>query len=406
MTAGAWIVNARVLTLAGERRRRGPALRDLGVLARGHVRFEGGVVREVVESASAPRMDRGAVEEVVDAGGRVLMPGFVDCHTHACWAGSRVDEWLDLRAGAKYLDILVRGGGIMSTVRAVRDASPEGLSADLRARLRRMRRCGTTTCEVKSGYGLSAEHELAMLACIEETRRADEAGLPSVVSTALLGHAIEPGVPGFVERTVGETLDRVRSAYPGITLDAYCERGAWSLDECARLFTRGRALGHPFRVHADQFNSLGMTPWACAHGARSVDHLEACDDAGRAALGVSSTFGVLLPCCGFHTDGRYAPGRALVEAGALLALATNCNPGSAPCVDMGMVMALACRGCELTPAEAIVMGTVHGAEVLGLADRGQIAPGQRADLVLLETRDERDLGYAFGATLVERVWGA
>lgn len=403
MNASTWIINARVLTLAGTRRRRGAALGELGVLTRGHVRIEGGLVRDVLEGARAPRPQ--AADQVMDADGRVLMPGFVDCHTHACWAGSRTEEWLELRAGVKYLDILARGGGIMSTVRAVREAAPASLTSDLRARLRQMRRCGTTTCEVKSGYGLSAEHELKMLACIRDLGEAGDGELPALAMTALLGHAMEPGDAGFAARTTNETLDRVHEAFPGITLDAYCERGAWSLEDCERLFERGRVLGHPFRVHADQFNAIGMTPWACAHGARSVDHLEACDDAGRAALGASETFGVMLPCAGFHTDGRYAPGRALVEAGALLALATNCNPGSAPCLNMGMAMALACRGCGVTPAEAIVMGTLHGAEVLGLADRGQIVPGQRADIVLLSTRDERDLGYAFGHSMVEQVWG-
>lgn len=391
-------MDARVVTLAGPRRRRGKALGELGVVARGDVRIEGGVIAEVAEHGARRE------GQVFACGGRVLMPAFVDCHTHACWAGSRVDEWERLRAGTPYLEILASGGGIMSTVRAVRAASVGELAEALRERIGGMARSGSLTIEVKSGYGLRADDELKMLEAIEDARRWWERRGVTIVPTALLGHAIEGERGEFVERTVRETLERVHERFPGVAVDAYCENGAWSVEECERLFTRAKELGHRVRVHADQFNALGMTRWAAGHGAVSVDHLEASGDEDLEALARSETFGVMLPNTGFHMAGAFARGRELVDRGGLAAIATNLNPGSAPCGSMQMAVAIAVRRLGLTVAEAIAAGTVHGAEVLGLHDRGQIAPGQRADLLLLTHRDERMPGYEFGGNCVERIW--
>jgi imidazolonepropionase len=392
------IRNARVLMMAGASPRRGPAMDALGVLPRADVLVEGERILQV--SASPLRGSAAPPLHEIDAAGRVLMPGFIDCHTHLCWAGDRLDEWDMRRRGAAYLDILKAGGGIMSTVRAVRAASKDELAALLRGRLDLALAQGTTTVEVKSGYGLTAEHELKMLRAIRDAA----AGWPgTVVPTALLGHAIDPDVPGFVERTIKETLPAVHAEFPGVAVDAFCEKGAWSQDECLRLFEAARALGHPLRVHADQFNALGMTEAAVTLGAGSVDHLEASGPAQVAALAASNTIGVILPCCGFHVDGRYANGRALIDAGAALALATNCNPGSAPCSSMPMAVALAARHCGLTPAEAITACTVNAAAVLDLNDRGTIEPGKRADLILLRHRDERLLAHDFGGNPVDAV---
>jgi imidazolonepropionase len=400
------IRNARVLTLAGPRQRRREGMRELGVVARGDVVVESGVIREVVAAGGPPAPPRANTEQI-DAAGRVLMPGFVDCHTHACWAGDRLDEWEMRRRGASYLEILKAGGGIMSTVRAVRAADGATLESLLRERLGTMLRCGTTTAEVKSGYGLTLDGELKMLRAIEEKRRRSDGetkgGLPEIVSTALIGHAIDADVPGFVERTISETLPAVSREFPGVAVDAFCEQGAWSLADTVRLLARAKELGHPVRVHADQFNSLGMVGEAVRLGAVSVDHLEATTAEDAAALGRSETFGVILPACGFHVDGRYPDGRGLIDAGVKLAVATNYNPGSAPTPSMPMTIALAVRHCGLEPAEAIVACTLHGAGVLGLADRGQIAPGQRADLILLRHTDERMLAYEFGANPVDVV---
>lgn len=391
--------NARVVTPKGPGPHRGGAMRELQIIPSADVLVRGGVIKAVESAGSIDA--HGA--RVIHAHGRVLMPGFVDAHTHACWAGDRVDEWTRKLAGATYLELLKAGGGIMSTVRAVRGATERDLADTLAARLGLMLRAGTTTVEVKSGYGLSTRDELKLLHAI----RSAAGEFPgTVVPTALLGHAIDADAPSrerFIETTIGETLDAAHAEFPGVAVDAYCEDGAWSLAECVRLFERATALGHPVRVHADQFTALGMTRWAVERGALSVDHLEASTPDDLALLARSSTFGVMLPCAGFHTDGRYANGRAFIDAGGSLVVATNCNPGSAPTHSMPMAVALAVRFNRVTPAEAIVATTANGAALLGLRDRGFVAPGARPDLLLLRHTDERALAYEFGDNPVDVV---
>ncbi|MHC4947043.1 MAG: imidazolonepropionase [Planctomycetota bacterium] len=383
------IANARILTLAGPPGpRRGAALGDLGVIERGFVRVADGRIESVGAGPPPPDDDGG---ETVDADGCVLMPAFVDCHTHACWAGERFDEFEMRLGGASYLEILEAGGGIMSTVRAVRAADAATLAADLHRRLARMAALGTATVEVKSGYGLSTEAELKML---EAIRAAGAESPLAVVPTFLGAHALDPDNPRFIDETIAETLPAAATRFPGIACDAYCERGAWSLADCQRLFTAARALGLPLRVHADQFNRLGMVRWAVEQGARSVDHLEATDRDDLRVLAGSGTIGVALPASGFHLDDEYAPLRMLVDLGGAAAIATNYNPGSAPTPSMPFTIALACRKLRLTPAEAIACATVNAACVLGLdGETGSIAAGRRADLQLLDVPDERDLGY-------------
>jgi len=367
------------------------------VLPGAHVRIEGDRIAEV---DAAARIAPGPGDVVIDVGGRVLLPGFVDAHTHAMWAGDRVGE-LDLQlAGASYLDILRAGGGILATVRAVRAATAEDLRDGLRLRLGRMLREGTTTVEVKSGYGLSTEHELKMLRAIHEAARAFPG---TVVPTALLGHALDPAEPRFVERVVEETLPAVHAEFPGVTVDAFCEEGAWSVADCRRLLERARALGHHVRLHADQFHRLGGLDLALSVGADSVDHLEASRPEDLARLAGGGVPGVMLPATGFHTDGRYGDARALLGAGGRLVIATNCNPGSSPTSSMPFVIALARRKLRLTTEEAIAGCTVHAAALLRLPDRGRIAPGLRADLIVLAHRDERQLGYEIGGNPVETV---
>ncbi len=385
------ITNARVLTLAdGDVPRRGSALGQLGVIERGFVRVVDDRIAAVGAGDPPPAA---AADETIDAGGCVLMPGFVDCHTHACWAGDRFDEFQMKLAGRSYLEILEAGGGIMSTVRAVRSASGDALAAGLLARLSRMAALGTTTVEVKSGYGLTTADELKMLHAI---RVAAAATAQTVIPTFLGAHAIDPDNPRCVAQTIDETLPAVVEAFPGIACDAYCEKGAWTLVDTGRLFERAAELGCPLRVHTDQFTSLGMTRLAIEMGALSVDHLEATTPADLELLAASPTLGVALPASGFHLDDRYAPGRALVDAGGALALATNYNPGSAPTPSIAFVIALACRKLGLTPAEAIAGATVNAACVLGLqGEVGSIEPGKRADLLLMDFTDERELGYEF-----------
>lgn len=389
MTHPILIRNARVLTLAeGRRPRRRAEAAELSALAGDDVLIHNGSVQAI-----GPSLDPEPGTRIIEACGRVLMPAFVDCHTHACWAGDRLDEWERKQQGATYLEILASGGGIMSTVRAVRAASRQELADTLLGRLNAMLAEGTTACEVKSGYGLSTEDELKMLRAIAD---AASRWPGRVRMTACIGHAKDPDTPGFVDRTIRETLPAVHAEFPGCTIDAYCEQGAWSLDETVRLFEAAAALEHPLRIHADQFNELGMLDAAIGLGAVSVDHLEATSPDALARLADSETMGVMLPCSGFHVDGRYADGRGFIDAGGALAIATNANPGSAPCLSVPMAIALAVRHLGVTAAEAITACTVNAATLLGFDDLGTIEPGHRADLVLLRHTDERQLGYEFG----------
>jgi imidazolonepropionase len=282
----------------------------------------------------------------------------------------------------------------MSTVRAVRAASEDELLGTLLRRLTAMSALGTGTVEIKSGYGLNTETELKMLRAIHgATRHTGQ----TIVGTFLGAHAIDPETPNCVEQIINETLPAVTAEFPEITVDAFCEEGAWSLEDTRRLFENARDLGCPLRVHTDQFNSLGMTRLAIEMGAVSVDHLEAIAPKDLEHLAHSKTIGVVLPAAGFHLDGRYAPARALVDAGGAVAIATNYNPGSAPTPSMPFTIALACRKLRLTPAEAITAATYNAACVLGLQHSvGSIEVGKRADLQLLDATDERELAYEFG----------
>jgi len=386
--------NARVLTMSDpsdpHAPRRGDALRELGILERGWVRISGDRIAEL-GPGDAPADTQ--PDARIDLEGRVLMPGLVDCHTHACWAGCRFDEFDAKLAGAGYLEILAGGGGIMSTVRAVREASVEELTGNLLHRIEQMARLGTTTVEVKTGYGLSTESELKMLRAI---MLADGLVEPTVVPTFLGAHAIDRENPTFIEETINETLPAIVEACPGIACDAYCEEGAWSLDECRRLFEEAQSLGCPIRVHSDQFNSLGATRLAVEAGAVSVDHLEASTPDDLSVLARSDTMGVILPVSGYHLEEGHAPGRRLVDLGAAIAIASNCNPGSAPSPSLPFAIPPAVTQCRLTPEEAITAATFNAACVLGLQEElGSIEVGKRADLVVLDAVDERALAWEF-----------
>ncbi len=379
------ILDARLITLrGGAGPRRGAAMLDLGVVERGHVVVEDGTI--VAVGPGDPPDLRG---EVLHAGGRAVMPALVDCHTHLCWTGERYDERSRILSGVPYLEILASGGGIMRTVRAVREADERTLVADLRRRLAETARLGSGTIEVKSGYGLTVHDEFRMLAAIEAASR----HAPRLVVPTFLGlHARDPQAPGQLEAMVQEALPALAARHPGMAVDAYCEEGAFSVAECRRFLEAARALGLPLRLHADQFNALGGTSLAVELGARSVDHLEATTPGELARLAESRTIGVVLPCCGFTLDGRYAPARALLDAGGALAIASNANPGSAPSPSLAFSLALAVRFMGVRPEEALVAGTWNAACVLGVESRaGSLEPGKRADLLMLHSPDPRSL---------------
>ncbi len=404
------IRNARVVTplVAGGATGplRGGAMGTLTIWPDADVTLKDGLIAAIKERGidAKRRPPAPAGTEVVEANGRVLMPGFVDCHTHACWAGSRYDEWDLKRKGVPYLDILKRGGGIMSTVRSVREASQQQLSDLLLARLNLMLRCGTTTVEVKSGYGLSTEHELKMLRAISAAAKL----WPGTVRmTALLGHAIDEAQPGFVGITVRQTLPAVAAEFPpstGLAVDAFCEQAAWSLEQCILLLGHAHEMGYPIRVHADQFNSLGMVQAAIRLKAASVDHLEVTGKDDLALLGQSETQGVFLPLSPFHLGTAQAKPRPLISAGGAASIATNYNPGSGPSCSMPMAISLAVRQLNLSHAEAITASTHNPAVLLGFADRGSVAVGKRGDVILLRHTDERGLAFTMGEPGVDAVW--
>ncbi|MFI4914987.1 MAG: imidazolonepropionase [Phycisphaerales bacterium JB060] len=392
------IANARILTLdpsIGE----GP----LGLIERGWIRFKNGRVDEVRAG------DPPAGVDALDAKGKALMPAVTDCHTHACWAGDRVDEWAARLAGASYIDLLKAGGGIKSTVRAVRAASQQQLADLLLERLLAMLAHGTTVVEVKSGYGLRTPDELKMLRAI---RDAADRFPGTVIATACIGHALDPDVPRerFIRITIDETLPAVTAEFPSLAIDAYAEPAAWHVSECVELFDKAQQAGHSCRVHADQFTSMGMVEAALERDFLSVDHLEASSPDLLQRVAKSHTHAVVLPCSGFHVDRRYADARTLLDHGANLCIATNMNPGSAPCPSIPMAIALACRfsaapgSPAVTPEEAIAATTRTPARMLGLTTRGTLTPGSRADAILLTHTNERELAHTFGANPVDRVW--
>ena len=403
------IRHARILTLAqpktadavaqtGARPRRGAALRELGIIPRGDVLVQDGKI-----VAAGPQLAPPADAEIIEADGRVLMPGFVDCHTHACWSGEPLDDWEKNLGGTSATELAKNGGGVNRIVHAVREATRKQLAATLRTRLDLFLAAGTTTIEVKSGYGLTIEAELKMLHAIQ---RAAQEFPGTIVPTALLGHAIDGDPANYTRLVVREMLPAVWHEFPGITIDARCAEDAWPVEACVRLFERARKHGLDVRVHADETSSTGMIPEALKLHARSVDGLEHASKADLLALAASETFGVISPATSFHTGNRFARAGAFVDSGGLLALASNHNPLVAPTHSMPFVISTAVRYCGLTPAEAIAACTVNAAALLGLKDRGTIEPGQRADLILLRHRDERLLAFELGGNPVESVFVA
>lgn len=385
MSSPILITNARILTMTN----------GLAPIINGSILIQDGTIAQIRNSAiNAPDA------QTINAQGRVVMPAFIDAHTHLCWAGNRLDEWELKQNGATYLEILKAGGGIMSTVRAVREATVDELTQDLLIRLNAMLREGTTACEIKSGYGLTTADELKMLDAINAASKE----WPGRISlTACIGHMIDPDIAHFVDTTINETLQAVHDQYPDATIDAYTETGSWDVEQTTRLFTAAKELGHPLRIHADQFNSLGMLDEAIKLGALSVDHLEATTPEALKRLAQSRTMGVMLPCSGFHVDDRYADGRSFIDHGGSLIIATNANPGSAPCLSMPMAITLAVRNLGITAAEAITASTTNAASLLGYNTLGSLQEGHTADLIMLRHKDERQLGYEFGGSHVDMV---
>jgi imidazolonepropionase len=401
---------SQLLTLSGGLQR-GRDLGNLGILENGAVLIRDEKIIAVSSTgelrASYPN------EPTLDASGCVVMPGFVDPHTHVIWGGDRAAEFEMRLEGKHYLDILAAGGGILSTVHATRAASIESLIAQTRPRLLRMFATGTTTVEVKTGYGLQTATELRLLKAL--LILADEGPL-DLAMTFLGAHAIAPEYkddpPGYIDLIVETMLPLVQLWWqthaPRLPLpfvDVFCENKAFDLVQTRQILQKAKSLGFPLKIHADEFDNLGGTSVAVELGAASADHLVKTSEVDMRALGNSDTVAVSLPCTPFGlAEHAYTPAQKILEAGGILALATDCNPGTAWNESMQFVIALACRYMGLTPAQAIAASTINAAHAIRRADSiGSLEPGKQADLLVLSVPDYRHLGYRFGTNLVKQV---
>jgi imidazolonepropionase len=369
-------------------------LRELEVVERAFVLSENGRV-----AAAGPMSDLGPLPgdvEEVDGSGLCAIPGLVDCHTHPCFLGDRVEEFASRAGGATYEELHAAGGGILSTVRATREGGEPELRAAVEQHREWMLRAGTTTFEGKSGYGLDRETELGSLRAI-----AAAGGVP----TWLGAHAVPPefgGADAYLDFALAEVLPE--AARLADAADVFVEESAFSVEQARRFLEASGRVGLALRLHGDQFNELGAVELAIELQARSIDHLEATGEAGVRALAASDVVGVLLPASALFLDRPMPPARALADGGAAIALATDFNPGSAFCESLPLVCSLACTQLHLAPAEALTACTVNAAHVLGLAERrGRIAPGYDADLVLLDAPDWGHLAYHLGGDLVATV---
>ena len=373
---------------------RGSALGDVEVVDDAYVLCAGGQI-EAVGCMRDLELPPGEVDEL-NGRGCCAIPGLVDCHTHACFAGDRVEEFSLRAAGATYEELHAAGGGILATVRATRAAGEEGLREAVRRHRGWMLRAGTTTVEGKSGYGLDRDTELASLRAIGEV-----GGVP----TFLGAHAVPPEFANgdaYLDFVLAEVLpDAARLAEAA---DVFVERGAFDAEQARRYLTACRDAGLRLRLHGDQFSELGAVALAVELGATSIDHLEATGEQGIRTLAASEVIAVLLPASALFLDRPMPPARTLIDAGAAVALATDFNPGSAFCESLPLVCALACTQLHLSPAEALSACTVNAAAVLNRSDRkGRLAPGYDADVVLLDAPDWRYLAYHLGGDVAAAV---
>lgn len=340
----------------------------------------------------------------------VLLPGFIDAHTHICFAGSRAADYVKRIAGVPYLELLKQGGGIHETVRATSAASSESLASLLTGRLRRHLSEGVTTVEVKSGYGLLPEEErrqLEVICSVAIPNRPDRHMLPDVIPTCLAAHALPPGATAeqALERLSRELLPELSRQKTCKRVDIYIENGAFDPDSASTYLKQASQLGFDLAVHAGQFTDSGVSV-AVEHGARSVDHLEVIGQESIERLARSSTVAVVLPGASMGLGMPFAPGRALLDAGASLAIATDWNPGSAPMGDLLLQSAVYGAAQRLTMAETFAAITTRAASALALPDRGILMPGRLADMIAFNTDHEREILYAQGRLKPSHVWKA
>ncbi|HXT64769.1 MAG TPA: imidazolonepropionase [Pyrinomonadaceae bacterium] len=395
---------SQVVTLAGAKRARtGGDLRQLAIIEDGAMLVRG----DEIEAVGRRREIEALIDadcEVIDAGKRIVLPGFVDAHTHPVFAGNRANEFEQRTAGASYREIASAGGGIRATVRATRNASPKDLVKAGKHYAAWFLRCGTTTVEAKSGYGLTLEDELKILRAIKQL---DQETSLNYVPTFLGAHDIPSEYKSrpqmYVSLVINEMLPRVAAEKLAAYCDIFCEEGVFTTDEAWQILSAARCHGLGLRIHADQLSLSGGAKLAAELNAATADHLEHTDVPGIVALKAANVQPVLLPGSVYALgSNRYPAARQMIDAGLGVVLATDFNPGSSPTPSMTMILSLACTQMKMTPAEAITAATINAAYSLGRGDEiGSLERGKRADFVIHDISDYRELPYWFG---VEHPW--
>jgi len=437
---------SQLLTCAsGGKPKRLAQMRNVGLIKNGAIAAKNGVI--IAVGGSDEILHGFEAENVIDAKGKTVAPGFVECHTHIVYAGNRLDEFELKIKGADYLEILAGGGGIISTVRQTREASLADLVELSAKRLDKMLALGTTTCEIKTGYGLDTETELKMLEAIFEL---DKTHAVDVIPTFLPAHTVPPEFKGNADKYVNlicsEMLERaielfvryktdfeevrpentinntgVRLGKSGVTygiydiseiiqnnpffVDVFCEKNAFDLEQSRRVLETAKKLGFKLKAHVDEFTNLGGARMAIELGATSIDHLDKISDDEIRLLADSNTIGVVTPTVNFNLGSHeFADARKLIDAGCAVAVSTDYNPGSAPCPSLPAAMAIACRYQKLLPSEAFNAATINAAFAVGAGEKtGSLEIGKQADILIFEADDYRQIAYEFGGNFVVKV---
>jgi len=393
---------SQLLTLRGRGPRRGPALANLGVIKDGALLTRDGRIAAVGTRAKVEALPESSAAEKLDVGGRIILPGFVDSHTHLVHAASRAEEYELKIRGASYEEIARKGGGILNSVKKLRAATSDALKTRALAALKQFAAYGTTTIEAKSGYGLNVPSELKILRLHQELAAAQPL---DIVSTFLGAHVVPEdyrrtaaGVSQYIALLTESLIPEIANAKLAEFCDVFCDRGAFTRQQSKQILSVGKQHGLVPRLHAEQLSRTGATQLALRLGAASCDHLEQINATDIAALAKSNTVATLLPGCDFHLGlQKYAPARKLIDAGAIVALATDYNPGTSPTLSMPMILSLACDQLRMAPAEAITAATSNAAYALRREKQiGSLEVGKFADCAVFDVADHREIPYYFG----------